>query len=87
MRGDALVVARKRRHMHGLAGAIDAALGIDEGVEPGRGLAAGDAAIRQIERRAFQIEERVIAAAYSLTTSSAGDDPPSPRARPARTAA
>ena len=35
-RGHALGVAQQRRHVHGLAGAIDAALGIDEGIEPGR---------------------------------------------------
>ena len=34
--GDALRVAQQRREVHGLAGAIDAALGIDERVEPGR---------------------------------------------------
>ena len=39
-RGDALAVAQQRRHVHGLAGAIDAALGIDEGIEPGRRRAA-----------------------------------------------
>ncbi len=32
----ALRVAQQRRDVHGLAGAIDAALGVDEGIEPRR---------------------------------------------------
>ena len=47
--------------MHGFAGAIDAALGIEIGVDrAGRG-AAADAAVGQIEGRAAQIEEAEIA--------------------------
>ena len=56
----ALRVAQQRRHVHGLAGAIDAALGIDEGIEPGRHRPAGDAAVGQIEGRRFQAEEGVV---------------------------
>ena len=78
-------VAQQRRHVHGLAGAIDAALGIDEGIEPVRRRAAGDAAIGQIEGRRFQVEEGVVGLA-SAATSSAGDSPPSPRVSRPRTA-
>src|SRR5262249_31685885 len=58
----ALRVAQQRRDVDGLAGAIDAALGIDEGVEAGRHRAAGDAAIGEVEGRRLQAEERVVAA-------------------------
>ena len=51
-RGGAARVAQQRGDMHGLAGAIDAALGIDEGVEPGRHRPAGDAAVGRDRRPA-----------------------------------
>jgi len=53
--------------VHGLAGAIDATLGIDEGVESDRHFAPAHAAVGQIEGRGFQAEERVVA-------FGAGDD-------------
>ena len=56
-----LRIAQQRHDMHGFARAIDAAFGIDEGVEPRRRRAAGDAAVAQIECRAFQIEKSIVA--------------------------
>ena len=53
-RRDALRVAQQRRDVHVFAGAIDAALGVDEGVEPGRHLPAGHAAVGQIEGRRLE---------------------------------
>ncbi len=49
--------------MDDFAGAINAALRIDEGIEPGRNRAARDAAVSQIERWALQAQERVVALA------------------------
>jgi hypothetical protein len=43
--------------MHGLAGAIDAALGVDEGIEPGRRLAAGHAAVDRSKGGAFRLRK------------------------------
>ena len=60
IRGDCGSVAQQRRDVHGLAGAIDAAFGKDESVEPVGRLASGDAAIGEIEGRRLQIEERII---------------------------
>ena len=62
-RGRALRVAQQRGEIGGLAGAIDAALGIDEGVEPVRRRAAGDAAVGQIEGRRLEVEKGVVALA------------------------
>ncbi len=58
--GVALAVAQQRGQIHGFAGAIDAALGIDEGVGTGRHRAPGNAAIRQIEGVTLQAQEGVI---------------------------
>ena len=44
-----LGVAQQRRDEHGLAGAIDAALGIEERVERRGRVAAGDAAVGEVE--------------------------------------
>ena len=60
--GDAARIAQQRCHVHGLAGAVDPALGIDEGIESRRHDATGDAAVAEIEGRPFQIEKGVIAA-------------------------
>ena len=60
-RGGALRVAQQRGEIDGLAGAIDAALGVDEGVEPGRRGAARDAAVGEIEGRRLEAEEGVVA--------------------------
>ena len=60
--GDAGRVAQQRRHMHRLAGAVDAALGEHEGIEPLRHVAPGDAAVGQIEGRLCEIEEGIVAA-------------------------
>ena len=60
--GDAVGVAQQRGHIDGLAGAVDAALGEDEGVERAGRLAARDAAIGQIEGRLREIEEGIVAA-------------------------
>ncbi len=51
---DARGVAQECRHMDSLAGAIDAALGEHECVEPFRGIAAGHTPVGQIERRLLQ---------------------------------
>ena len=45
------VVAQQRHHLHGLAGAVDAAIGPDESVERTRMRGARDAAVGQVERR------------------------------------
>ena len=58
--GLALGVAQQRGDEHCLAGAIDAALGIEERVERAWRLAPGNAAIGQIEGALRQIEEAVI---------------------------
>src|SRR5262249_14725377 len=50
-RRNALRVAQQRREVDGLAGAIDAALGIDKGIEAGWHRAAGDAAVGEVEGR------------------------------------
>ena len=75
-------VAQQRGHMHGLAAAIDAALGIDEGVEPGRHRPAADAAVGQIEGRRLEAE-RTRNRPWRWRRRAAGRWPPSPRARPA----
>ena len=49
--------------MHRLAGAVDAALGKHERIELGRCVAAGHAAIGEIERGVRQVEEGIIACA------------------------
>ena len=54
-------IAQKRGDVDGLARAIDAALGVDQRIERTRGVAAFDAAIRQIEARGGENEEAVIA--------------------------
>ncbi len=56
----ALGVAQQRGGEHGLAGAVDAALGVEEGVERARRVAAGDAAVGQVERRLGEAEEIVV---------------------------
>ncbi len=60
-----MAVAQQRRHLHRLAGAIDAALGIDESVETGWDHAAGDAAVGEIKGRRFEAQEGVIALAVA----------------------
>ena len=48
--------------MHVLAGAVDAALGIEIGIERTGGFTALDATVGQVEGTQRQIEERVLAA-------------------------
>ena len=60
--GDAGRVAQQRRHIDGLAGAVDAALGEHIRIEPLRHVAPGDAAVGQIEGLLLEIEKGVIAA-------------------------
>ena len=55
-------VAQQRGDEHRLARAIDAALGVDEGVERARRVAAGDAAVGEVEGRLAEIEEAVVVA-------------------------
>ena len=57
----ALGVAQKRGGEHGLARAIDAALGVEERVEPSGRIAAGDAAITKVEGVLSEAEEAVVA--------------------------
>ena len=59
-RGDAARVAQQCGDRHALAGAIDAALGINEGIVTDRRRPAGHAAIRQIEARRFQTQKRIV---------------------------
>ena len=47
--------------MHGFATPIDAALGIDEGIDGSRRRAAGDTAIGEVEGRLLHVEEAVVA--------------------------
>ena len=61
-RGDAARVAQQRGYVHGLAGAIDAAFGVDEGIERRRRDAPGDAAVAEVECGRLETEEGVIAA-------------------------
>ena len=58
--GIALPVAQERCEVHGLIGAIDAALGVDEGIRAHRDFPAFDAAIAQVKRARFQAEESVV---------------------------
>ena len=60
--GDADGVAQQRGHIDRLAGAVDAALGEHESIERAGRLAPRDAAIGQIEGRAREIEEGIVAA-------------------------
>ena len=55
-------VAQHGGGLHGLAGAIDATLGIDIGIDRAGRLAPADAAVGQVEGGAAQIEEREVAA-------------------------
>jgi hypothetical protein len=49
-------VAQHGHQLHGLAGAVDATLGVEEGVDGPRLVAAGDAAVGQVERRLGEFE-------------------------------
>ncbi len=60
--GDALGIAGERRQVNRLAGAIDAALGVEEGVEPFRSDPALHAAIGEVEGGLLEVEEAVILA-------------------------
>ena len=52
------IVAQQRHELHRLAGAVDAALGIEEGVDRAGLRASIDAAIRQVESRLGELEPR-----------------------------
>ena len=67
--------------MHGFAGAIDAALGVDKRIKSGRHRPSGDAAVGQVEGRRFQAEEGIVGLGGG--DDAAGAWPPSPRVRPA----
>ncbi len=58
----ALRVAQQRRGEHGFAGAVDAALGKEKRVESPRRVAAGDAAIGEIEGVLSEAEKAVVVA-------------------------
>ena len=60
-RGGALRIAQKRGEVSCLAGAINAALGINKGIESVRRRTAADAAIGEIEGRRLEVEERIVA--------------------------
>ena len=64
-RGGALRVAQQSGQVSRLAGAIDAALGIDERIQPVRRRTAADAAIGEIEGRPLEAQEGVIALAVA----------------------
>ena len=55
------LIAHEARDVHLLAGAVDAALGVEVAVERARGLAALDAAVGQVEGARGEIEEGVLA--------------------------
>ena len=57
----ALRVAQQRRGEHGFAGAVDAALGEEERVEPARRVAAGDAAVGEVEGVLGEAQKVVVA--------------------------
>ena len=59
--GGALGVAQHGGDEHRLAGAVDAALGIDEGIQGPRRIAALDAAVGEVERALIEVEEGVVA--------------------------
>ena len=60
-RGGAARIAQYRSQKGRLAGPVDAALGIDECIEPGWRGTAADAAVGEIESRRLEIQEGVIA--------------------------
>ena len=60
--GHALRVAKHRGREHGFAGAVDAALGVEERVESVRRVAAGDASIGEVEGVLREVEKAVIVA-------------------------
>ncbi len=70
--GPAGVVAQQRHHLRGLAGAVDAAIQPDIGVERAGIRQAGHAAIRQVERGAAEVEHRVVLAAQHLDGARGG---------------
>src|SRR5674476_1372145 len=57
--GDAARVAQQRSHVHGFAAAVDAALGIDKRIEPGRQVPAGLDAFVYTERGVYRSGETV----------------------------
>ena len=59
-----IAIAQQRRQIHRLTRTIDTAIGVGIGVERTRLLATFDAAIREIERRGCEIEERVVLVAF-----------------------
>ena len=59
--GGALRRAQQRRQIGGLAGTVDAALGIDERIQAGGRRPPADAAVGQIECRPFQVQEGIVA--------------------------
>ncbi len=61
--GYAFGVAQQRDDVYGLAGAIDAAFGVEECVEPLRRVAAGYAAVGKVESVLSEVEEAVVVAA------------------------
>ena len=60
-RSGTLRVAQERGKVRGLARAIDAALGVNEGIEAARRRTAADAAVAEIERRRGEAQKREIA--------------------------
>ena len=58
--GVALPVAQQRGEIDGLVGAVDAALGIDEGVGARRHRPAGHAAVGEVEGVGLQAEEGIV---------------------------
>ena len=70
--GLACVVAQQGHHMGGLAGPVDAAVQPDIGVERARIGQAGHAAIRQVERGAAEVEQRVVLATEHLDRTRGG---------------
>ena len=70
--GNAHAVAQQRHGMDVLTGAVDAAIGVDERVQRALHVAAGDAAIGQIEGRLGDVEDREILAGPISDDSGGG---------------
>ena len=61
----ALRITQQRGEISGLAGAVDAALGIDESIETVRCRPAANAAVGEIEGRRFEAEEGIVVLSIS----------------------
>ena len=78
------VVAHHGHELHRLAGPIDAALGVEEGIDRAGQGAAVDAAVGEVERRLGELEPgEFLLGLASVTMTAAASAAPRPRSRPA----